>query len=155
MNILVVEKTYPWPEVSGSHIRVANVVRALATMGDVDFFYLSQDHTVPDGPPPNEPVARFGAAPRPPGTHPRLPRNARLLGWLASSRLPVSVGLRDYSEVRSIFRAWARPRYDLAWIGRALCHAAIGDLVGAPTIVDFDDLEDYRIGAWLEIAADE
>lgn len=153
VNILVVEKTYPWPEVSGSHIRVANVVRALATVGEVDFFFLSQDRSVPDGAPPNEPVARFGSAPSPPGTHPRIPRNARLMGWLASSRLPVSVGLRDYSEVRSIFRGWARPRYDLAWIGRALCHAAIGDLVDAPTIVDLDDLEDYRIGAWLEMAA--
>ncbi|MGH2663997.1 MAG: glycosyltransferase family 4 protein [Actinomycetota bacterium] len=155
MNILVVEKTYPWPEVSGSHIRVANVVRALATLGEVDFFFLSRDRSIPDGAPVDEPVARFGAAPRAPSRHPRIPRNARLLGWLASSRLPVALGLRDYSEVRSIFRAWARPRYDLAWVGRALCHAAIGDHVLAPTVVDLDDLEDQRIGAWLEIAAGE
>jgi glycosyltransferase involved in cell wall biosynthesis len=154
MNILVIERTFPWPEVNGTSIRVANIVRALARLGDVDFFLLPHGGTasstsVPSG----EPVARMGRAPRAPRKGPRNLR-VRQLTWLGTSTLPFSIATRDYSGVRSAFLAWARPHYDLVWIGRAHAYVALIGLIDAATVVDFDDLEDEKIGAWLDVASD-
>jgi len=154
MNILVIERTFPWPEVNGTSIRVANIVRALARLGDVDFFLLPHGGTasstsVPSG----EPIARMGRAPRAPRKGPRSLR-VRQLTWLGTSTLPFSIATRDYSGVRSAFLAWARPHYDLVWIGRAHAYVALIGLIDAATVVDFDDLEDEKIGAWLDVASD-
>jgi glycosyltransferase involved in cell wall biosynthesis len=155
MKILVVERTFPWPMVSGTAIRVAHIVRALSQVGEVDLFLLSHwgtpaVTTVPE----EEPVARFARAPR--ALRPNRARGLRTLQleWLATSRLPFSVAMRDYSAVRSAFLAWARPRYDLAWIGRAHSYVPLARHIVAPTIVDLDDLEDRKIDAWLGVASD-
>jgi glycosyltransferase involved in cell wall biosynthesis len=155
MNILVIERTFPWPEVNGTAIRVANIVRALSRLGEVDFFLLPHWGTptqtlVPEG----EPIARLGRAPRAPRRgRARSPR-IRQLEWLAMSTLPFSIDERDYSGVRSAFLAWARPRYDLAWVGRAHAYVPLAGLIDAPTLVDLDDLEDRKIGAWMDVASD-
>jgi glycosyltransferase involved in cell wall biosynthesis len=146
MNILVVEKTYPWPLTSGSHIRVANVVQALARLGEVDFFHISK--VPPDASPPSHgSIARLAAVQRPPSAY----RGFRRLAWLAGSKLPLEVAMRDYSGLRSAFQAWARPRYDLAWIGRTENYMALGDVVGAPAVLDLDDLRDQRIAGSLQV----
>ena len=88
-----------------------------------------------------------------PTTHHARGPNARQLEWLATSRLPFSIAMRDYSAVRSAYLAWARPRYDLAWIGRGHGYVPLAGLVDAPTIVDLDDLEDRKIDAWLDVAS--
>jgi glycosyltransferase involved in cell wall biosynthesis len=56
--------------------------------------------------------------------------------------------------VRSAFLSWARPHYDFAWVGRGHGFVPLDGCIDAPTIVDFDDLEDRKIGAWLDIASD-
>jgi glycosyltransferase involved in cell wall biosynthesis len=154
VNILVIERTFPWPEVNGTSIRVANIVRALARLGDVDFFLIPHGGTASSTPVPSgEPVARMGRAPR-------APRRGlgglrvRQLTWLGTSTLPFSVATRDYSGVRSAFLAWARPHYDLVWIGRAHAYVPLAGLIDAATVVDFDDLEDRKIRAWLDVASD-
>jgi polysaccharide biosynthesis protein PslH len=153
MRILVVERTFPWPETNGTSIRVANVVRALAQLGDVDFFLLAHggtpaSTTVPDG----EPVARMARAAKAPHTSPRRGLRAHEAEWLLTTSLPFAVAMRDYSAIHSTFREWARSRYDLAWVGRAHAYVPLAGLIEAPTIVDFDDLEDRKIGAWLDVA---
>jgi glycosyltransferase involved in cell wall biosynthesis len=147
MNILVVEKTYPWPLTSGSHIRVANVVQALARLGEVDFFHISK--VPPDASPPSHgSIARLAAVQRPPSGY----RGFRRVAWLAGSKLPLEVVMRDYSGLRSTFEAWARPHYDLAWIGRAENYMALGDvIVGAPAVLDLDDLRDQRIAGAMQV----
>lgn len=147
VNILVVEKTFPWPETSGSHIRVANIVRALARVGEVDFFLISRDGSVPEGPPAAEPVARFAAAPRPGSAYSGI----RRLAWLAMRGTPVEVAMRDFTTLRSEVRRWARPHYDLVWIGRAEGYVALQGLIDAPHVVDFDDLKDQRIAGSLRV----
>lgn len=149
MNILVVEKTYPWPATSGSHIRVAGIVQALAGLGEVDFFHISK--APPSTPLPQEAIARLAVTQRPPSRY----RGLRRAAWLAGSRLPLEIALRDYSEVQSAFRRWARPRYDLAWFGRAENYFAVGDLVAAPTVLDLDDLKDHWIGGSLRTARED
>jgi glycosyltransferase involved in cell wall biosynthesis len=62
--------------------------------------------------------------------------------------------MRDYSALHSAFRAWARPRYDLAWIGRAESYFALGDLIRAPTVLDLDDLKDHWIAGSLQQTED-
>jgi glycosyltransferase involved in cell wall biosynthesis len=150
MNILVVEKTYPWPLASGSHIRVASIVEALAGLGEVDFFHITKE--APEAVSPlHEPIARLAAMQRPPSGYRGFRRRA---AWLTASRLPLEVAVRDYSDLRSAFRRWARARYDLAWIGRAENYFAVGDLVAAPTVLDLDDLKDHWIAGSLRLNGD-
>jgi glycosyltransferase involved in cell wall biosynthesis len=151
VNILVVEKTYPWPLTSGSHIRVANIVQALASIGEVDFFHISKAPPASPSPGSREPMARLAAMQRPPSGN----RGFRRVAWLAGSRLPLEVAARDYSALHSAFRAWARPRYDLAWFGRAESYVALGDVVRAPSVLDLDDLRDHRIAGSLQLNEDD
>ena len=150
MNILVVEKTYPWPLASGSHIRVASIVEALATLGEVDFFHITKEEPEP-APQSHDAVARFAAMQLPPSGYRGFRRRAT---WLTASRLPLEVAVRDYSALRSAFRRWARPRYDLAWIGRADNYFAVGELITAPTVLDMDDLKDHWIAGSLRLNGD-
>jgi glycosyltransferase involved in cell wall biosynthesis len=145
LNILVVEKTYPWPVTSGSHIRVAGIVEALASLGEVDFFHISKAAQLLSQP-SHQAVARFAATQRPPSRYGGL----RRVAWFTGSRLPLEVAMRDHSVVQSAFRGWARSRYDLAWFGRAENYFALGNLVGAPTVLDLDDLKDHWISGSLQ-----
>lgn len=145
LRTLVVGERFPWPEDHGAAMRLANVVRGFARLGQVELFSLIH----PGGEracvlPPGAPVARLGLAGRP---EVGLSRRLRL-SWLAGGRLPLELFGRDYSSVRSAFRTWERGPYDLAWFGDAEAFVALGSLVGAPSIVDFDDLEDQT--AWLK-----
>ena len=155
MKILLVERTFPWPQVSGTAIRVAHIARALAQLGEVDFFLEGHGGTPNETVvPENEPIARFARSPRAPRTNRTQGLNARQLEWLLTSTLPYSIGTRDHSAVRSAFLSWARPHYDVAWVGRGHGFVPLDGCIDAPTIVDFDDLEDRKIGAWLDIASD-
>ena len=135
---------------------MSNIVRALSELGEVDFFLLAHSGTAQtSGVPADAPVARFGSAPPAPRTHPNLRPRARQLRWLVRDSVPFAVAMRDHSVVRSAFRAWCRPRYDIAWIGRPHSYFALGDaLTGTPTIVDYDDLEGHKIDTWLGVAVD-
>ena len=132
---------------------MANVVRALAQLGDVDFFLLAHAGT-PTGTvaPEGQPIARMGRAAKAPWKGSRPGLRTRQVEWLVTTSLPFAVAMRDYSSVRSTFREWARPHYDLAWVGRAHAYVPLAGLIEAPTIVDFDDLEDRKIGAWLDVS---
>jgi glycosyltransferase involved in cell wall biosynthesis len=125
-------------------------VQALAGLGEVDFFHITKGPPSAP-PPPHEPIARLAATQRPPSGFRGFRRRA---AWLVASRLPLEVAMRDYSALHSAFRAWARPRYDLAWIGRAESYFAMGDLVRAPTVLDLDDLKDHWIAGSLQQTED-
>jgi hypothetical protein len=152
MRILVIASTFPWPARSGQQLRVANIVRALAGLGEIDLFSsVSTREPASDALMPQilEPVARLGLGTRT-GISSGFGTTAR---WLVSSRLPYEIARLDYAGVRSAFQEWARPDYDLTWIARAESHAGLGDLVEAPCVVDLDDLEDQKISAKLRVGA--
>jgi glycosyltransferase involved in cell wall biosynthesis len=153
MRVLVVSHTFPWPENSGGRLRVANIVRALSRIGEVDLFCMVSRNESRESneiiPTLDEPIARIGCGIRR-GVPYRVRRVAR---WMVGSRLPYEIGARDYSGVRAALQSWAQPPYDLVWISHAESFSAIGDLVDAPTIVDLDDLEDQKMAAKLEAGA--
>lgn len=76
-------------------------------------------------------------------------RGAARIGWLVAGVLPSELHRRDYRGARSTFSAWSAGGFDLAWFRGAGSHLAVGDLVDAPSVVDFDDLEDQKLSAWL------
>lgn len=67
------------------------------------------------------------------------------LAWFLSDDLPATFRRRDYAGARKLFQDWASCRYDLAWFHRADTYVALGSEIGAPAVVDFDDLEDIKI----------
>jgi glycosyltransferase involved in cell wall biosynthesis len=153
MRILVVSHTFPWPENSGGRLRVANIVRALSRVGEVDLFCLVSRNESRESneliPSLDEPINRIGC-----GIRRGVPYGVtRVARWMVGSRLPYEIGAGNYSGVRSELVAWAQPPYDLVWVSHAESFSAIGDLVDAPTIVDLDDLEDQKMAAKLQAGA--
>lgn len=141
MQILVAANTFPWPEVSGARIRLSNILRALGRVGEIDFFTTANRDRDPTYPiPPEIPIRRVKTVAKP---EPHLPLFGRLR-WLINGTLPIEFAAREFGDVRSALLSWARDRYDLVWVSRAESYLAIGPRSFGPTIVDFDDLEDWK-----------
>ncbi|MGI8873688.1 MAG: hypothetical protein ACR2KP_05070, partial [Egibacteraceae bacterium] len=150
MKTLVVAPVAPWPEASGAQIRLANVVRALSTLGDVDLILLAVQGQEPCGPAPSTlPVRRSAVV----GLHTRG-RRLRTAWWLLAGRWPLEVVERPARPARRAFRALEAGEYDLAWFSRIPAYVALGAVVRAPAVVDFDDLEDRKAEGRLALLRD-
>src|SRR5262245_21415330 len=111
-TFLVVSNVVPWPEVSGSTIRAAATIRALAALGTVDVFCMLHPSIASASEPPTElPVARWKAE-----VIPRRPRRWRRFAWLFARGTPREVTGNEYAGPRQTFTDWSRPRYDAVWI---------------------------------------
>jgi len=120
------------------------VLAGLARLGEVELFTLVSRERIDEyRAPPDVSLGRVGVAEVPAPTGSLL----RRMRWLFFGRLPAYVAHRDFGEVRAAFRGWAADHYDLVWFSRAESYVALGPCVRAPLIVDFDDLEDYKIAA--------
>lgn len=148
MNILVVAPWLPYPETWGSAIRVANIIRGLARLGDIDLFVIAerQPKTIPDLPSAWR-VRRLKVVVRPPR---RIPPWHRLR-WLLGGTLPRGFLGVDYAAARSAFGQWRAQAYDVAWFCKTECHVILGPGLRVPTVVDIDDLEDHKIAAQLDM----
>jgi glycosyltransferase involved in cell wall biosynthesis len=142
VKILVAVPAFPWPEVTGGRIRLANTLKGLARLGDIDLFVMAGTHewSVREAPPAGQ-VSRVEVVVKPPSRFAGL----RRAGWLVAGQVPSAFVGRDYGGIRRQFRSWSRGRYDLVWIGGAECYLPLRGLVHGPTIVDLDNLEDYKI----------
>lgn len=123
-------------------MRLANTLRGLARVGAVDLFVMtgSQGWNTREAPPAGQ-VCRLEVVAKPP---PRFV-GLRKAGWLVAGRVPSTFVGRDYELIRGQFRSWASDRYDLVWISGAECYLPLRGLVRGPTVVDLDNLEDYKI----------
>jgi glycosyltransferase involved in cell wall biosynthesis len=151
VKILVAGQTVPWPEISGARIRLANVLRALEGVGEIDLFVIAD----------SEPAAALWEGGERPAYAARVEvvsrpsfkmSTAARLRWMGVGALPLPVAGRDFSGVRSRFAAWAAPAYDLVWFNRAESYVALGSAAGGPAIVDLDDLEDRKAAGRLAVA---
>jgi glycosyltransferase involved in cell wall biosynthesis len=148
LRILVVAQDFPWPATYGSRIRLANVVRALGQVGDIDLFTFLWPGGTHE--PPTEPlVDRWRVVPRPIAERNLMQK----LTWLVRGRLPSDFLGRDLGSVRETFRRWIRPPYDLVWFSRVEPYVAFGPLVEGPAILDVDDLADQRLRTQLAVSA--
>jgi hypothetical protein len=145
-RVLVVGHTIPWPEVSGTRMRLANVLRGLAGLGEIDLFVLTnQEERTATGVPSDLPIRRFEVAARPAKGFSLATR----LAWLVGGRLPSDLVGRDYRKLQARFAAWARSDYDLVWFSRIESSLMLRPFISAPTVVDLDDLEEYKIAGYL------
>jgi glycosyltransferase involved in cell wall biosynthesis len=128
----------PWLEDSGARIRVANELRALAKVGEVDLYAVLDTGRIKHGPPPppDLPVRRLRMKSRP---SPPLMRQR--LEWMRPGGPPRRVA-GWHGDLGADLRSWAEDSYDLIWLVRAPVVAAVGALPAGPVILDLDDLND-------------
>ena len=147
MKILCLADDFPWPEKSGYKIRLGNVVRALAEVGELDLYVrMPYDYDGATDVPAGAPMQRVEVVRGdPPRSTPRM-----LARWLGS-RLPRMLARPDWSSARRRLDDWVGQEYDVVWYGHADSIVELGGVVDAPAIVDLDNLEDQRI-AHLRVA---
>jgi glycosyltransferase involved in cell wall biosynthesis len=122
------------------------VVEALASVGDVDVFLLADPrHETALNPPDGRVVRGVGVATR---SEVRV-RPVDRLATLVPGARPAAVRRFDPSAIRAAFGEVPVRPYDLAWFVRIESWLALGDLVNAPAIVDYDDLRDRPVGSRL------
>jgi glycosyltransferase involved in cell wall biosynthesis len=146
-RILCVAEDFPWPQHSGYKIRLANVIRALTEVGEVDCFFVVNDG-MPRPPcvvPNDVPVARATVVEEgmPTSTSSRLGR------WM-TGQLPRGLLWRRWAEAPDRFTRFATGHYDIVWFSHIDTYLALGALVDAPAIVDLDTLEDFRLRLQIE-----
>ncbi|MGQ0568941.1 MAG: glycosyltransferase [Armatimonadota bacterium] len=148
MRILVVANVFPWPETTGARMRLANVVRGLSRIGEVDLFV--SVHPSRPGPflvPRREPVARVDVAVRPS----RRPSTGDWIRWLAGTGLPTALLGHDHRTLASRYRRWALPRYDIIWFARVDSYVGLRECARSSIIVDVDDLEEHKVEGALAV----
>jgi len=144
MRTLVVAYEYPWPANSGSRLRLLTTLHALGRNGATDLFSITSRERSDFG----EPDRSFG-----------LERVGRAtvrsggfrLGRLVRPGLPSTLPIGDQRQVSAALVRFATGTYDLVWFFdvRAWVLAGAPDL--APTVIDYDDLEHYKIRARLAV----
>ena len=146
MTILVAAPWIPYPETWGSAIRLANTIRGLARLGEIDLFVIAerQPGRIPELP-ADWRVRRLQVVVRPRRRVAPLDR----VRWLMGGPLPRAFAGLDRPAARSAFEQWRAPAYDVAWFCKTECYVILEPGAGAPAVVDIDDLEDHKIAAEL------
>lgn len=147
----MVAADYPWPVNSGSRLRLAATVDALAACGPTDLFAVVSEHRRDFDPPPAtvglERLERLGI-----DEHPSPTDWARAL---VRRDRPIELPWRQRAAVAGAlgaFTAGAAGPYDLVWCFRVRAWVLAGEPASPPTVVDLDDLEDQKIDARLALA---
>jgi polysaccharide biosynthesis protein PslH len=147
-RILVVGQDLPWPTNSGSFLRLANVIEALAEIADVEFFAPVIDlREIPKELPDEASVTRWTGVPY---SGPSSSYSVRERASWAASGLPLEVFRLDFDEPRRHFDSWVQGEYDLVWYSMAHMYATLGRPSLGPAVVDLVDLEDRKIITRIE-----
>jgi glycosyltransferase involved in cell wall biosynthesis len=149
VRTLVVAGEYPWPDNSGSRLRLATVLRGLARCGPVELFSILPAARTDIAPPdPGAGLVRFGHVAfddRPPMGVGRL--------RAAVSGVPFALPRPDGGASLRTLVHFAHGRYDLVWYVGIRPLVLCGGMVAAPAVLDLDDLEDHKIAARMAIPA--
>jgi glycosyltransferase involved in cell wall biosynthesis len=141
MKFLMVGDAYPWPPTTGSHLRTANTIRALAEIGDVELYCFYDARQPQDAIPPELGLSRVCMVPLGPSGDTPL----RRLACLARRDLPLEVALRNgRRNPRDVFDSWRAPSYDFVWFRSSSGYQWLGRPRLGPTVVDVDDLADVK-----------
>ena len=146
MRILIVAQDFPWPTHGGGLIRLAKMVEAVSAVGETDLFSLYDPYRTYDpyriSPvrPPSLDVRRMEIAAYPEESNTRWWRS-----WALHRGTPWEVFMRsDDRSSRISFEAFTAPEYDVVWFSTAFTFAWMGRPRLGPTIVDLDNLEDFK-----------
>lgn len=140
---------YPWPENSGSRMRLATTLRGLCPCGPTELFSI-----VPAGRrdfgPPDEMIglARVGRI----AFNDRPPAGFRRLSTLVRPGTPLELPWQDGPRVTRSLVRFMSGRYDLIWYYGVRPWVLVGGSEAEPVVLDLDDLEDHKISARLSIS---
>ena len=150
MRTLVVAGEYPWPENSGSRLRLATILRGLASCGPTDLFaMLPTARTDIDPPSGAIGLRRVGHV----AFDDRPPEGVRRVVGAASPRTPFELPRPDGGEALRALTRFARGPYDLVWYFGIRPLLLTDGMVAAPAVLDLIDLEDAKITARMSIPA--
>ncbi len=146
MRTLVIAGEYPWPENTGSRIRLAIILRGLQRCGPTELFSVvskfRDEFDPPDGSQDLAKVGRVGFDNRPPSALALVPA-------LLRPGTPIGLPRRDRAQVQRAIARFMSGRYDLVWFFGPRPWGLAGQPVFAPTVLDLIDLEDEKILARL------
>ncbi len=148
MRTLVVAGDEPWPEDSGSRMRLAMVVRGLTRTGPVDLLSVvskfRQAPVVPDGSLGLDRVGRVGFDNRP-------STGFGLVSTALRPAMPFGLPWRDQRPVIDALDRFSPDPYDLVWYFGARPWVLSAARRLGPCVVDLDDLEDQKVMARLSV----
>ncbi len=148
MRTLVVAGEYPWPDNSGSRLRLATVLRGLAACGTVDLFSILPHARVDIDPPdPSIGLARVGHV----AFDDRPPAGIRRLRIAADRQTPFEFPRTDGGESLRALTRFTRGHFDLVWYFGIRPLLQTDGMVAAPAVLDLVDLEDHKIAARMAI----
>ena len=148
MRTLVIAGEYPWPENTGSRIRLNMVLRGLRRCGATELFSVVSKFRAEFGPPDESlDLAHVGRV----GFDNRSPSALELLPALLRPGTPIGLPRRDRASVQRALGRFMSGRYDLVWFFGPRPWVLTGKPVFAPTVLDLDDLEDQKILARLSV----
>ncbi len=148
MRTLMIAGEYPWPEDTGSRIRLAMVLRGLRRCGPTELFsVVSKFRTDFDPPDKSLGLTKVGRV----GFDNRPATGIRLIPTLARPSMPIGMPWRDRQLVQAALARFTSGSYDLIWVFGARPWVLAGEQASAPTILDLVDLEDQKITARLAV----
>src|ERR1700722_1849987 len=112
MRTLVIAGEYPWPENTGSRIRLAMILRGLRRSGPTELFSVASKFREEFGP-PDEPLdlAKVGRV----GFNTPPPSSLDLVPALLRPGTPIGLPRRDRALVQRAIAGFMSGRYDLVW----------------------------------------
>ena len=145
MRTLVIAGEYPWPENSGSRMRLMTTVLALRSLGPTELFSI-----VPRGRQDFDPPALGDGLEKVDYT--TYDQHAAGHGAaLARPWLPFSLPIRERPAVLAALRGFVSGDYDLIWYYGIRPWLLAGTPSSVPAVLDLDDLEDQKIRARLSV----
>jgi glycosyltransferase involved in cell wall biosynthesis len=149
MRTLVIAGEYPWPENSGSRMRLAVTLRGLCRCGPTELFSIVPEGRTDFGPPDESlGLARVGRT----AFDDRSPRGMRRLCTLMRPGTPFEFPWQDGPRVTRALTRFMNGHYDLIWYFGVRPWALVGGTEVAPVVLDLDDLENHKISARLSIS---
>ena len=138
MRSLCVAEAYPWPPKDGYRLRLSNMIAALTSLGPVDLLCLDGSDAERGAPPAGVTVID---APESPESRPVTWAPS----WLVSSE-PRRLVRRNFDVARRVLHTRhvhgdLSERPDLAFYSHVDSWSRTWDLIDAPSILDFDNLE--------------
>jgi glycosyltransferase involved in cell wall biosynthesis len=143
MRTLVVAYEYPWPASSGSRLRLLTTLNGLCGAGPTELFSItSVRRTDIDEPDPTLGLEKVGRITVQPGAM-----------WRSVARpwLPAALAIRDPRRVARALAEFTTGSYDLVWCFDVRAWVLADVPLPAPTVLDLDDLEHYKIRGRLAV----
>ncbi len=130
---------------------MANTIRALSEMGEVDLFCFYDARQPQDAIPHELGIGRVCMVPLGPSGDTPL----RRLAGLVRRDLPLEVAFRNGNKnPRHVFDSWRAASYDLVWFTSATSYQWLGRPKLGPTVVDICDLADVKERQRAELIAE-